>query len=109
MSNEFWFARRFPVGNRSNAVAPVTKEGRLVGLAFVASMLVGAAIGAVVGLGGNLILGIATFAVIAGAGGFAFIYIAQKKTDRNHTVADYQAGIPAAKAAAAQRKGGRRA
>jgi len=92
MSNEFWFARRFPVGNPRNAVAPVTREGRMVALGFVAAMLAGAAIGAVVGLGGNLVLGIATFAVIAGAAGFAFIAIAQKKTDRNHTVEDYQAG-----------------
>ena len=109
MSSEFWFARRFPVGNPRNAVAPVTKEGRMVALGFVAAMLVGGAIGAVVmATGGNVVLGVATFAVIAGAAGFAFIAIAGKKTDRNHTVDDYRAGIPAAKAAAGQRKGARR-
>ncbi len=32
MSNQYWFARRFPVGHKSNALAPVTKEGRMVGL-----------------------------------------------------------------------------
>jgi hypothetical protein len=108
MSDEFWFARRFPVGHRSNAVAPVTKEGRMVGLAFVGAMLLGAAIGGAVAIGGNVVLGVATFAVIAGAGGFAFIAIAGKKTDRNHTVDDYRAGLPATKAAVGQRKGARR-
>lgn len=90
--SEFWFARRFPVGNKSNALAPISREGKLVGFAFGAAMLVGAAIGAAVALGGDIILGVCIFAVIGGTGGGAFLAIAQTKTDREHTVADYAAG-----------------
>jgi hypothetical protein len=92
MSNPHWFARRFPVGHKSNALAPVTKEGRMVGLLFTALMIVGAGIGAAVAASGDVILGICIFAVFGGLGGAMFLIVAQQKTDREHTVADYAEG-----------------
>ncbi|MCC6734602.1 MAG: hypothetical protein IT534_00575 [Bauldia sp.] len=109
MSNEYWFARRFPVGHKSNALAPVTKQGRMVGLLFTALMIVGGAIGAAVAAAGDFILGICIFAVLGGIGGAMFIIVAQQKTDREHTVEDYAAGrVGGPKAAAAPSRGPRR-
>ncbi len=94
--SEYWFARRFPVGNPRNGIAPVSREGRLVALGFGVAMLVGGAIGAAVAMAGETVLGVATFAVIAGLAGGAFIAIAVKKSDRNHTVHDYWNGTVSA-------------
>ncbi len=99
MSNPYWFARRFPVGHKSNALAPVTKEGRMVGLLFTGLMIVGAAIGAALAAAGDIILGVCIFAVLGGVGGGMFLIVAQQKTDRDHTVADYAEGRVGPKAA----------
>ena len=101
--SEYWFARRFPVGNPRNAIAPVSREGRLVALGFGVAMLVGGVIGAFIAMSGEAVLGVATFAVIAGLAGGAFITIAAKKGDRNHTVDDYKNGAVASKAGAGRR------
>ncbi|MGD9739748.1 MAG: hypothetical protein AB7O56_15350 [Bauldia sp.] len=90
--SDYWFARRYPIGDPRNAVGPVTREGRLVALAFVAAMAAGAVVFAVMAIAGEFILGAATFAVIAGLGGGGFIIAAQQKLDRNHTVEDYRTG-----------------
>ncbi|MGV8841445.1 MAG: hypothetical protein ACWA6X_14235 [Bauldia sp.] len=108
MSNEYWFARRYPVGHKSNALAPVTKEGRMVGLLFTGLMIVGGAIGAVVTAAGDFILGICIFAVLSGIGGAMFIIVAQQKTDREHTVEDYAAGRVGPKAVAVRNGRGAR-
>jgi hypothetical protein len=109
--SEYWFARRFPVSDRRNSMAPISREGRLVALGFIVAMLVGGVIGAVMAVSGQAVLGAATFAVIAGAAGAAFIAIAAKTTDRNHTVDDYRNGAVASRnGAAASRTGtGRKA
>jgi uncharacterized membrane protein len=108
MSNQYWFARRFPVGHKSNALAPVTKEGRMVGLLFTALMIVGAAIGAALAAAGDIVLGVCIFAVLGGIGGGMFLIVAQQKTDREHTVDDYAAGRVGPKAATRDRSGARR-
>jgi len=108
MSNQYWFARRFPVGHKSNALAPVTKEGRMVGLLFTALMIVGAAIGAALAAAGDIVLGVCIFAVLGGIGGAMFLIVAQQKTDREHTVDDYAAGRVGPKAATGANRRSRR-
>lgn len=98
--SDFWFARRYPVGDRRNALAPVTTEGRRVVLAFVAAVIVGAIVFAVMAISGDVMLGAATFAVIAGLAGGGFILVANQKLDRNHTVDDYKTGRAGARAGA---------
>ena len=39
---EYWFARRFPVGNPRNAMAPVSEQGWNVVRRFIAWMVGGA-------------------------------------------------------------------
>lgn len=104
----FWFARRFPVGDPRNAVAPVSREGRAVALAFIGAMAVGAVVFAVMAFAGQVILGAASFAVIAGLGGAGFIIAANQKLDRNHTVDDYKAGRAGPGSSAATGPGGGR-
>ncbi len=91
--SEFWFARRFPVGNRRNSIAPVSREGRLVVAGFIFGMLLGALVFMAMAAAGELILGAATFAVIAGLAGGGFIIVAQKRADQKHTVDDYTDGV----------------
>ena len=40
--NKYWFARRFPLGDRRNAMSPITSEGHRVAWIFVAWMIGGA-------------------------------------------------------------------
>lgn len=64
----------------------------MVGLLFTGLMVVGAAIGAALAGAGDYILGASIFAVLGGIGGAVFLIVAQQKTDREHTVADYAEG-----------------
>ena len=96
--NQYWFARRFPVGTGRNAMAPVSPEGFAVVWRFVAFM-VGGAIAAVVlvllGLFYVPYLWIAApivYVACAAYGGWYFISQAQKRGDPVHTVDDYKAG-----------------
>lgn len=92
--SDYWFARRFPVGDKRNAVAPVSREGRFVVMGFLMAMLVGMLFFIVMAIAGRLVLGGATFAIMGGLGGAAFIAASYYKLDRNHTVDDYENGPP---------------
>lgn len=90
--SEYWFARRFPVGHSRNAMSPVSREGWLVVLAFLASMAVGGTAFAALAATGSVVLGAVLFAVVAALAGSMFITAAIAKGDRNHTVAEYRGG-----------------
>ena len=90
--SEYWFARRFPVGHSRSAMSPVSREGWLVVLAFVASMLVGGAAFTALAITGDVVIGAVLFAVVAATAGSMLIAVSLRKGDRNHTVADYRAG-----------------
>lgn len=90
--SEYWFARRFPVGHSRNAMSPVSREGWLVVLAFLASMAVGGTAFAALAVAGSVVLGAVLFAVVAALAALMFITAAVAKGDRNHTVAEYRSG-----------------
>jgi hypothetical protein len=105
---EYWFARRFPVGDRRNAMSPVTPEGYRIAWTFVLWM-VGGALAALVllSLGGwamyalgptsvvTWLLGALTPVVFIGCavyGAWYFISQAKERGDHQHTVDDYKQG-----------------
>jgi hypothetical protein len=87
---EYWFARRFPIGNPRSGMAPVHWKGWLVAWAFLALMLGGAGAFVWFALEGNLIEGAAMFAIIAFIAGVWFVLMATANGDRVRTVADYR-------------------
>lgn len=86
---EYWFARRFPVGNPRNAMSPVHWKGYAVVAAYVTLLVLGAVGFAWLGASGNLIMGAAVFAATAVAGAGLFITLSVTKGDKTRTVADY--------------------
>ena len=88
--SEFWFARRFPVGHRRNAMSPVSSEGWLVVYAFIAAMGVGALLFLWLGLSGSIVAGVIVFVLFAIAGGGGFLWMAGTKGDTARTVDDYR-------------------
>jgi membrane protein implicated in regulation of membrane protease activity len=91
--NRYWFARRFPVGDGRNSMAPVSTEGVVVAWVFVGAMLVGALGLLFLGMNGQIVSGIAMFVVLAVAGAGMFIGMsAGKRGDKQHTVDDYKSG-----------------
>ncbi len=90
MTREYWFARRFPVGNPRNAYAPVHWKGWAAAGIFVVALLIGAAGFAWMAATGHFVQGAVVFAVAAIVGLVWFVTIAQVKGDRTRTVEEYR-------------------
>jgi hypothetical protein len=86
---EYWFARRFPVGNPRNAMSPVHWKGYAVVAAYVTLLALGGVAFAWLGASGNLITGAAVFAAAAVVGASLFLILSSTKGDKTRTVADY--------------------
>jgi hypothetical protein len=97
---EYWFARRFPVGSPRNAMSPINEQGWNVVRKFLTWMIGGAILSAVVTIVLVVwvpqtflwIAGLLIFPVAAAYAGYAFIAAAQGRGDHDHTVDDYRAG-----------------
>jgi hypothetical protein len=89
-ASEYWFARRFPPSDRRNAFAPVHWKGWAVSVAFVSALAVGGVAFAWLGASGQLVQGVAVFAVVALLSGACFIAVATAKGDKTRTVQDYR-------------------
>lgn len=88
--SEPWFARRFPVGDRRNSMAPVHRRGNFVSGAFVAVMLVGALGFVLFALARLVVAGFIFFFGVAVLAAVGFIAISQAKGDNTRTVADFR-------------------
>lgn len=90
-AKEYWFARRFPIGNPRGGIAPVHWKGWACALIFCGVMLVGAGSFAYFALmRDEFPHGAAIFAVLAIVGGGWFILVSQANADRVRTVEDYK-------------------
>lgn len=87
---EYWFARRFPVGDRRNAFAPVHWKGYAATAIYIIVLLVGGAAFVWMGANGDLLQGAIVFATAAVIGAGWFITVANAKGDKTRTVADYR-------------------
>ncbi len=88
--SEYWFARRFPVGNPRNAMAPVHWKGYATVAAYVTLLVLGGVAFAWMGAQGQLIAGAVVFGVAALIGASLFIGLSSAKGDKARTVADYR-------------------
>lgn len=87
---EYWFARRFPVGNPRNAMAPVSWMGYAIVTLYVTLLVLGALAFAWLGASGELIVGATVFAAAAVVGAGLFIGLSNIKGDKARTVAEYR-------------------
>jgi hypothetical protein len=87
---EYWFARRFPVGNPRSGMAPVHWKGWLVVAVFLLAMIAGAATFAWLGADGRVAEGAAVFALFAFGAMIFFVTLSREKGDRIRTVDDYR-------------------
>ncbi|MGE3928794.1 MAG: hypothetical protein AB7G05_01440 [Hyphomonadaceae bacterium] len=87
---EYWFARRFPFGDRRNAMAPVHWKGWAVSLLFVCVLTAGGVLFAWMGARGEIVKGAASFVAVAFFATVFFIGATQRKGDLVRTVADYK-------------------
>jgi hypothetical protein len=95
---EYWFARRFPVGHPRNSMSPINEKGWNVVRQFIGWMVGGAVAALIIVLIGLFVLPYvwigAPFIFVACAmfGAWSFILASQQHGDNNHTVDDYKAG-----------------
>jgi hypothetical protein len=89
-ATEFWFARRFPVDNPRNGMAPVHWKGWLMFAAFAAAMLIGGLGFLVSAVTGYFIWGAIAFVAMAAAGSAWLMMIVQAKGDTAKTLEDYR-------------------
>jgi len=87
---DVWFARRFPVGNPRNALAPVSREGWIVAWVFVGAMVLAALIFIYLTYREQFATGLILFIVISMAAGIFFVVVASKKSDLTRTLEDYK-------------------
>lgn len=86
----YWFARRYPLGDARQAMAPVHWKGWCVALAFVGLLLGGAGAFVWFTLHDNILEGAAMFGVLAFLAGAWFVLMTMANGDRVRTVADYR-------------------
>jgi hypothetical protein len=91
---EYWFARRFPLSDRRQSMAPVHWKGWVVSGAFLLALMIGGFAFAWMGASGYMVQGVVVFVLAALIGGGWFITVAQHKGDKTRTVEDYRkAGV----------------
>jgi hypothetical protein len=96
---EYWFARRFPVGHARNAMAPVNEQGYAAVRTFVSTMTSGAIVAIVLSFvafwisqPALYVAGGIAFVAAAAYAGWRFISLSVSRGDNKHTVEDYKAG-----------------
>lgn len=87
---EYWFARRYPLGNPRQAYAPVHWKGYAVSLIFVTALTAGGVAFAWFGANDNLFMGIMIFIGVAILAGAWFTLTAKANGDPVRTVAEYK-------------------
>lgn len=92
MSEDYWFARRFPLSDPRSSMSPVNWKGWLASLVFVLALGAGATAFAYIGASGNIVQGGAIFAGVALVSGAWFVSVSRVKGDRVRCVADYEKG-----------------
>jgi hypothetical protein len=95
---DYWFARRFPIGQGRNSLSPINDKGWAVVRTYLALMVSGGIAAILIVVIGLLwvpfLWVLAPFAFMAGTGygGYYFITQAQRHGDTQHSIADYRDG-----------------
>lgn len=90
----YWFARRFPVEEVKNTrMAPVSSEGWAVVAFFAGCMIAGGVALFLFSFAYRApFIGVVTMVVFAAVGATVFLWLANTKGDKHHTVDDYEQG-----------------
>jgi membrane protein implicated in regulation of membrane protease activity len=93
MSNRYWFARRFPVGQPGDRMDPISREGWLVVWGFAGALVLGflALLIFTVAFQKPLI-GFIILLVLTSLGMTALLMLSKQRGDLKHTAAEYKAG-----------------
>lgn len=86
---EYWFARRFPLGDTRQGNAPVHWKGYAAALVFASALTVGGVAFAWLGGHGEMFIGAVVFGAVALVAGVWFTMTAKANGDPSRTVAAY--------------------
>lgn len=87
--SEIWFARRFPVGHKSNSMAPVHWKGWAMFAGFAAAMILGGVGFAISAISGKVMMGLVAFVSLSALGGGLLLISVIQNGDQTKTVQDY--------------------
>jgi hypothetical protein len=87
---QYWFARRFPLGDPRQSFAPINWKGYAVSLVFVSALTGGGVAFAWFGANDDMFEGVLIFAIVALLAGVWFTMTAKANGDPIRTVADYR-------------------
>lgn len=96
VTQEYWFARRFPLSDPRPAVSPVHWKGWAVSAIYLVTLTIGGLAFAWMAANGYLVQGVVVFVVAAAVGTGWFLIVSRAKGDPNRTVADYRKAPPSA-------------
>ena len=93
MTNRYWFARRFPVGQPGDRMDPISREGWMVVWGFATALVVGFIALAVSTLVlQKPLLGFVVLLILASFGMTALLMLTKQRGDQKHTAEDYRQG-----------------
>jgi len=90
VTREYWFARRFPLGDPRSAYAPVHWKGWLASAFFVLALLGGGAAFVYYGMEGLMAQGIAAFTITGFVAMACFLLLVRANGDPVRTVREYK-------------------
>jgi hypothetical protein len=87
---EYWFARRYPLGDSRQAVSPVHWKGYAMTAIYTIALFTGGGLFVYFGMDDQLLIGVAVFAGVALVAGVWFVLTAKANGDPVRTVAEYK-------------------
>jgi len=93
MSNRYWFARRFPVGQPGDRMDPISREGWMVVWSFAAALVAGFLALLVFTLAFQRpLIGFIILLVLSSLSMTALLMLSKQRGDPKHTAEDYRQG-----------------
>jgi membrane protein implicated in regulation of membrane protease activity len=93
MSNRYWFARRFPVGQPGDRMDPISREGWLVVWGFAGALVLGfLALLLFTLLFQKPLIGFIILLVLTSLAMTALLMLSKQRGDHKHTAEDYRQG-----------------
>lgn len=90
VTREYWFARRFPLGDRRQAYAPVHWKGWMATALFVLALCGGGAAFVYFGMHDQMMEGVAAFSITAFVAMSCFLLLVRANGDPVRTVREYK-------------------
>lgn len=88
--DEFWFARRYPLGAMRGGMAPIGWQGWALRAAFLLALAASALFGVWIAEHGDAGRGVAAFGIFGFGAWLGYTRVVNLKGDHLHTVADHR-------------------